>query len=72
MYRQDLLDAARKTYCYRFVDIRARSPTFATLANEYSCLKTMPQIVNLNRLRTKLYKVLSEINNKYPFMLCFL
>jgi hypothetical protein len=44
MHRQEL-DAARRTFCYRSVDIAERKPSFASCVADAPCYTTVPQVV---------------------------
>jgi hypothetical protein len=46
-YRQELVDAAKRTFCFRQTAIQMRKPSFASCVAEMSCYASVPQIVSL-------------------------
>jgi hypothetical protein len=69
MYRQDLVAAARRTFCYRSAFIARKNPTVAECAVSTPCYITVPNIVSylllvlIGKLYTDTVTHLSNVSN---------
>jgi hypothetical protein len=46
IYKEELIIAAKRTYCYRQAVVNVKKPSFAACVNEISCYATLPQIIS--------------------------
>jgi hypothetical protein len=44
-YREDIVNAAKRTFCYRQVLLQQKKPSFAECVAGIPCYATLPQIV---------------------------
>lgn len=50
LHRQELIDAARRTHCYRSEIMAKTSPSFAACVAVVPCYVTIPTVVNYHLL----------------------
>ena len=50
LHKQELIEAARRTYCYRSEVINKTGPTFAACVSDMPCYVTIPAIVRMTSI----------------------